>query len=727
MRQLQLVLYFAACLLHESNRRYFNADALATIKGDDCKEPIGNWCKMSSEWISNRPVGRTSFLTATYRRSDNGLTRILIYGGVSLRGDTMTDSWIYCPTTNSWTPVTPPKPSDPTRLFSSPLKFFSFVTLSSAQVILLRLDSNATWLFNLFDGTRETWVSLSIPLPYPPTRASYSVSAAPPSDKSPRLCKNSVFLYGGCGYKACFPRSSHYLNDLWELRCVNDDVMQYKWINIKQRFWSSWPPGLRNHFSFSTNSDLYIFSANTSSEPSHNVWRYHLRTGKWALYDAVDFSNFSPYYSGVFLKHLGVMILIDRTTALFYDVVIKKYFNLEINYSGGALKWPTHDDPNDFLGGVAVAENNVFVIGPCSNCDYLSTWKMNTKAVADGRNRRSISKVLFDEVASPLLSPGSIASKPVVLSNFLFYNNVDDSNYNYWRLDLKSNMWTLYDHDRLPDLSTAAVSAFGNDSIVAFAKDKLRIYEVWIYMASLRLWNEVKQIGIRRPPSRQYSTLTAMQDRSLILYGSDSDSTELWILNVSLSAMTATWYRPRQHGNQIILDNLRTGPHFSNSYAAVVDDDFYVYGGYLRNVSSCSMNLFSVNISNNSAPWNVVHRFGPSGGCVWNSATIGRYMFFIRQNSKNLRIVDLLRPFDADQELQNEDWPREQDIKYLTSYENKLVTSFVYRNLDGTSSWSLYSLQKGCTPGSYSKRLQSLFVPFVPTRNIQRQTRGTPM
>ena len=693
MRQLQLVLYFAAChLIQASIRPYFNPLSLATVTGDDCKDPIGDWCKMTSEWVPNRPVGRSALLAATYRRSHNasepGLTRILIYGGLSLHGESMTDSWIYCPRKNSWTPVAPPKP---TRLISSAAGVNSFVTLCSVQVILLGQDSNATWLFHLFDGTREAWVPLSIPLPHPSTRTKYSVSAAP-TDKSPCRCKNSVFLYGGygLGYRS--------LDDLWELRCVDDDAMRYRWINIKRHIWSLWPPGLSNHLSSSTDSDMYIFRGDTNSGPSHNVWRYHLETAKWTLYDVVTFSNFSYTYSGVFIKYLGVVMFMDRTTAIFYDVARKKYITSRIDYSGSELKWK--DSSNDFVGSVAVVDRSVYLIGSSSDCEYLSTWEMNqvknVKVVAD-----ATSKVLFDGAASPLLSPGPIVLNHVFLSNFLFYYDVDFAEYHYWRLDLKANMWTLYDHERLPDLYTAAVSALGNDTIVAFAKDKLSINEVWIYTASLRLWNKVQQEEMR-PPSREYSTLTAMQNGSLILYGNDFNSAELWILTVNFSAMTAAWYQPRQHGNQIILGNLQTGPHLSKSYAAVLDDVFYVYGGTLRNDSSCSINMFSVNTIISSAPWNQwQYRIDLSGGeCVWRSATIGRYVFYIKRNSKDLRIADLLVPFDVDPDFQYKHWP---EGEYLTAYENKLVTSVVYKNPDGTSSWSLYSLQKGCPPGSYSK------------------------
>ena len=390
MRQLKVLLYFsAACFLHESNCRYFNADALATITGGDCKDPIGNWCRMSSEWRPNRPVGRTSFLTATYRRSNNapildsGLTRILIHGGENLHNigdnnaghDAMTDSWIYCPTKNSWTPVPTPKPYDSRRFSSSSAGVDSFVTLCSAQIVWLRQDLvflNATWLFYLFDGTREAWVPLRIPLPFPSTRTKYSVSAAL-SDKSPCRCKNSVFLYGGYGYHT---RGFYYLDDLWELRCLDDDAMRYKWINIKRHSWSIWPPRLYKHLSLSTDSDMYIFRGDTNSGPSHNVWRYHSKTEKWTLHDVVNFSNFSNHYSGVFLKDLGLMMFVDRTTAIFYDFARKKYNTSRIDYSGSALIWQTWA-PNDFLGSVAVADRSVYLIGSSSDCEYLSTWKMN--------------------------------------------------------------------------------------------------------------------------------------------------------------------------------------------------------------------------------------------------------------------------------------------------------------------------------------------------------------
>ena len=64
---LQILLCCASLL-----RTYRYADAeVAVVTGEQCSEPIGNWCRLTGEWNSNHLVARTDFVRSTNQRSQN--------------------------------------------------------------------------------------------------------------------------------------------------------------------------------------------------------------------------------------------------------------------------------------------------------------------------------------------------------------------------------------------------------------------------------------------------------------------------------------------------------------------------------------------------------------------------------------------------------------------------------------------------------------------------------
>ncbi|XP_065838859.1 uncharacterized protein [Oscarella lobularis] len=719
------LLLFCASLLDTERRHSVNA--ITAVTGGNCKEPIGNWCRLTSPWISNRPLGRDYFLIAAYQRSTNvsspGLTRILIFGGY--RSDCpkigqMTDSWILCPETNTWTPAMLPRTQ---HFYNNWQSSGSLTRLCLTEIILLSPMLNETWLF---DGTREEWVSVTTSQPVPPTRIGYSVSAVP-NEKSLCHCKKSLLLYGGAK-----PDSAIYYNELWELRCVDDSVSMYKWINVTPNSLpNSWPPKLFRHTSFVIQTDMYVMGGRTPEGlRSEGVWKFDVQSTTWTLYDRQTLNDITQIYGTVFLSELGVMMFVDGGRVLFYEAATRKISTpAEFDFS------PLEKIASYFTGGLTAVDKSVYLIGPLSSSLYLKTWtiegwqNMNMKPL-------NSSYITLNSRPSRLLYPDlslSAASTTGLFAGEIFF--YVDRFFQFWRLDLNSNMWTLYNHDKPPDLSLAAVSAFGQNYLVAFAPDneEVNIYYLWIYKVKQRLWIQV-ETPKEKPAHRQYRTLTVMRNKSLILHGNSEDPTELWILTVNMSMVTATWYRPLGHGNQIIFSNL--GQNIATQ-AAVFNDNFYVFGGTLKN-GSCNSNVFQVNLKSSSAPWQSLKQLH-SASCVRKTAVLGRHVFYVATDGffamlgldkSALWMFDLL---EGTQEKITEERGQFQGFAFLANYKVtlpiipykpgdyhdiellrpnkifllKLTVALAQSNYDKTKSWSLYTLQLDCSPGTASRNFNN--------------------
>ena len=229
-----------------------------------------------------------------------------------------------------------------------------------------------------------------------------------------------------------------------------------------------------------------------------------------------------------------------------------------------------------------------------------------------------------------------------------------------------------------------------------------------MYSVSRRRWTNVQQEGAR-PTKRAFSLLIPMQNGSLILYGDQSISTEIWILTIIFNSdeMAATWYSPTRHRNQGILPILLGKDIYYkilNRHAALVKDTLYIYGGFFGNRSQpvCNLHMFQLNISDNEADWQVADTKIPINPlqCRTVSFTVGRHIFILSWNT-DLWMYD---PDRADWEKENID--QEISIKiylaFAVGHRKKLLTLLPSRSLDGKQTSTLYSLQPGCEPGTYS-------------------------
>ena len=716
---------------------FYVGATVAVVTNDDseCREPIGNWCRLTSEWATNRPLARTDIAVASYKRINNasspGLTRILVHGGLSRNDEPMTDSWIYCAGTNSWIPAFLPRIPNESDLVFDPASD-SLTTICQTQIILLRQRKNDTWLF---DGTREEWARVSASSP-PLPRAGYSVSAVSNKITSCR-CKESLLLYGGLS------SYDNYYNEMWELRCVDDhDIMRFRWINVTQDPSSSssssslWPPKLIYHTSFAIQKNMYIVNGYVPTsyylyKSSKDIWQFDVEASTWTLHDMIPFVNPISLDVAVFLKQIGVLMLLGRETVTFYDAANKKSVTSKFHSNEG-LGWAKNyiTSYGRMVHNAMGVDGNedVFVMGPANNSRKLAVWKINKSQFemvkARSAGTKNITMVIsphFKEPPKRFPGPpyefqnGRSWARKTFVGDYLFVSN--PGNFEFWQLDIKSSMWTLYEHDTQPDFDDAAVAALGKNHLAAFGRGKeikASKYELWIYTVSQRLWtNQVQQSDLR-PPNRVYSTLTLIQNESLILCGSLKDPTELWVLTVEVSAMRAIWHMPIGHGNKIILSFLPMEAYSQSvleMHAAVANDTFYLFGG-LPNNGTCNLNVFHVNVEESSAWW----QFSKlrTARCVQNSAAIGRHVFYSgisraflglipppdgTYSDGNLWTIDLL---SGKQEVATTN-DKFHPLDFLAAYKEEVVTWRLYTNYDGTTSWSFYTFKPGCSPGTYSK------------------------
>ena len=741
-----LILYCASLLLSD---RCVDAD-VAVVTSNDCLEPIRNWCRLTWKWAGNRPQARTQFAVATYQRYQNAsapaLTRILIYGG--LAGNTqMIDSWIYSHGTNSWTPATLPITYNNWDIEHGGNWQSSLTTICHTKIILLRhpkkpslyrqlinrqLDEITktqyhTWLF---DGAREEWQIVYTASPVP-NLLDYSVSAVS-REESLCHCKESLLVYGGLNFS-----SSTWTNDLWELRCVDDsDFLIYRWRRIQKKSPTSlWPPMRANPISFSIEAEVYILGSYIPKSPLRRkrnvmdgVWKFDLQTSTWTLHDTPHFdSSINLVRSvAVFVKQAGVLMLLDKKMVTVYDVAKRSIASS--NIGGWYDKCDIVVEKSSAIGVTGIAtEEIVLLLGSIRHSDSLEAWKIN-KTLLENENttidasRESTLNISVDGIDQPELYPSTLtllrygfdyyAATALFAGDFVFVMNTEDSQ--FWRLDLEKKMWTKYDHDREPDFTDAAVAAFGNNHLVAFAKEKrLKTlkYELWIYTASLRLWTNTLQQSGHRPLNERYWTLTLMQNKSLVLFGSEGNLADLYILTINLSTMTAAWHRPitapKPSTDMLAYLSLMYFYSAQGIHSSVVNDTLYVYGGFFYE-KMCNVSMIQIHLDTTEASFQSFKQLHSSKGandCFVQSAVIGNYFFYATTKifidvslDGNLKILDL---WSGHQDVVNWNGYTASNFLYLEADHEKLVAWV--SSLAEEPAWSLYMLTPGCAPGMYSE------------------------
>ena len=452
----------------------------------------------------------------------------------------------------------------------------------------------------------------------------------------------------------------------------------------------------------------------------NGVWKFDLKTSTWTLHDTPDGSLKLVQSVPVFLKESGVLMLLGEKTVTFYEVAKRNI--VSSNVGDWYDKCDITVDKNSAIGVFGVAtENIVLLIGSTRHSDSLEAWKIS-KFLLQNANTAISSDIFVNGIDPPELYPSSFTlqrdsnkyNTAIVLfiRNLLFFIKTTD--YIVWQLDLETKMWTKYDYDREPDFTDAAVAAFETDYLVAFGKEKQIVsskYKLWIYVASLRLWTDTLPQSGHRPLNERYWTLTVMQNKSLILFGSGGNLTDLYILTINTSIWTAAWHRPIIASTPtkamllyLFLMNVNSEQGIQSS---MVNDTLYVYGGFLYE-GWCNVDMIQINVNKTEVSFQSfkeLYNLKDAHSCLVQSGVIGSYLFYATSTvfvdwsiNSNLKILDLS---SGHQEVVY--WNRYTDDSYffyLVAGQEKLVT---WVSLAKESGWSFYMLQPGCSPGMYSE------------------------
>ena len=294
------------------------------------KSSTGLWkhvLQEGSDWERNSPLSVHNYgkrvqgyaipaeRAMTYRRKANpseATQRLLFvdYVGVTWTFSLGTNSWTALSTNEHFTHL---RGNSITNLCEMRIVAFGgyHEVYSDGHITKSLHDDSRLWLFN---GDKEVWSVLQN-LPEGPQARHDHKAFTQYNKESTCQCKESLFVYGGLS-----GTSQIYLNDFWELRCVDDQRMKYKWIQINT---PTWPlHSFAQQHAFSVDSE-HIYWLTFGRQ---NVWILDARTKKWtSKMIESSCSNLAPTYpdktSPVYDKEHKLLIVQLRTFVLgVYDV-----------------------------------------------------------------------------------------------------------------------------------------------------------------------------------------------------------------------------------------------------------------------------------------------------------------------------------------------------------------------------------------------------------------------
>ena len=613
--------------------------ALSAIREAICSN-TGHWHKVleeDSHWRQNSPSCRGDIFSAqrsvTYRRKANpsqAQTRILFvdYQGVT---------WTYSQETTSWTTLS--TVNELTRL-----KGNSITSLCETTVVafggyqeVVDSDINVTKSFNenarllIFSGESEEWTFLQNPRNGPQAR--FSHKAFTQYKKESRCqCKESMFVYGGFSVKS----SGTYLDDFWELRCVDEQSMKYRWIEIDTRTWPRYFP--------------YQQAFTIDSENIHWISGYNktlsilsLSTKKWNSKLINSSCSGSAYFSNrenmVYAKGNKLLIFsLEGYQLGVYDVNKSRFHCVEINVD------PTVDEAG--AGKILLVKNKLLLV---TVKRYRAEIKLSVLETAEllklSNNNQSDSKANFQEIIPtgkyPLFNG---KGRVVKISDSIWYLILNEGHkIAMWRFEKDHLRWTLYDPDQSPDQADAhflAYSATENNCVAIFGTDRL-----WLYSTNLRIWTKVLYVGSGPNNLTSYATMNAMKNGSLLLFGGiDNKAGSLWIATVDFKHITVTWQRICCNGRKMTQE-----PQRGEWSSTIWNNTFNVY--FLQIGDSCEWKTYQAQLGIGDCKWNVTlfsKERMPARSKIMNnfcgrsSTTIGRFVV-TADASGNLLIEDLSR------------------------------------------------------------------------------------
>lgn len=186
-----------------------------------------------------------------------GGSKVLLYGGWTVGGRYLTDTWEYDAATRQWTPITVQGQSPPIR------GDFPMAYLSNGRVILFGgsfpagglSHRNDTWVY---DGAKRTWTKTEAEGETPPPRCDGALA---------HLAKGKVLLFGGWQ-----DRQDRIFDDTWEY-----DAQTQIWQLIEIRG----PKPARRHIhamSRAGNGTVVLFGGSSKTD---ETWEYEAAGRTW--------------------------------------------------------------------------------------------------------------------------------------------------------------------------------------------------------------------------------------------------------------------------------------------------------------------------------------------------------------------------------------------------------------------------------------------------------------
>ena len=622
---LQMALYYAAlCNIGEG------------------KSSTGHWehvLQENADWEQNLPLAVHQFKhflrgysiptqrAVTYRRKANpsrAPTRILFvdYAGVT---------WTYSQETASWTALSTNSHffhlhgNSITSLCETGAVVFGGYqqVFKNGRLTRSRHNDNRLWLFN---GESEEWTVLQNLTKGPQARYGHKTFTQY-RNKSTCQCKESMFVYGGMS-----PSSNVHLEDIWELRCVDDRSMKYQWIQINTTSWPLQHFAHRHAFSVDSESVYWL------TRKSHRAWILDMTTKKW---DSKVITSTCPKHAFTYSdqanmvydkEHQLLIVQLLSSVLGVYDVNKNRFLCVKVE---GSRETMIKEAPPKIL----LLENKLLLVAqlmPISRARIrlMVLWKKKLLLVV--KNGKTHKAPRFERVIFTGKHPVFKGDARLVrISDAVWYLMVQaKQRVQMWRYENDHLRWTLYDPDQKPKTDEAsswelmAYSATENNCVAIFGTDHL-----WIYSTDSRIWTKVLPIGNAPNTLTSYATMNLMNNGSLLLFGGiDNKASSLWIATVDFKRMKVTWKRICCDDRQ--RENEPTGP-LQRWSSAIWNNTFYVY--FLRFTKSfCEWETYHTRLDIGELTWNVTsvrEEMRPARSntlknvCDTSSAANGRFAF----------------------------------------------------------------------------------------------------
>ena len=598
----------------------------------------------------NNELARSS-IAATYCRSmtsKRAKARVLFI-------DQYFFAWVYSPRTASWTKL-PEKRNQRIQMSLSLPKSSTIVrspnravTLCDSRVVLFSgfsvernghiVLSNDLWIF---DGIVEEWSSVRTLARAPEVRDG-KVAFAFRRNESTCRCKDSLFVYGG----------SDDLDDLWELRCVddkNETDMKYDWIKNDLNA-ISWPKNA-SHMLFASKTVLYWVTNDLSM-----LSVFDTITEKYlsSRIEIIDCPHVPDIYDTYLLK--AYKELLDSALHLKEHHLLIFFIALRGEYSGykesdflGVLDLQKsvihcinvsvcHREESRYQQDILfLTDDKVLLLGTDIYNGSVAIWSFQTSEMLRSLKTNSLLNIECD---APNYDGDTHGRYPVMMIDHRFMRITDSvwylmkiwypSDLQMWLFEVDILRWSIYDPDEKPETMLnaleAATATTANECVAYFGSGYGYVSsaqdDLWMYATRMRTWTRVVSRGKAPKKLTSYATMSSLDNGSLVLFGGvDNRKSSLWMVTVDYERMTATWER-------LCCEDDREQPtnQLQKWSSAVWNNTLYIYFCQ-RTEGNCESIIYYKNLGN-VAEWTMKESrvSGIGTFCKSDQTVFGRFAY----------------------------------------------------------------------------------------------------